>query len=79
MTSRSWSEWDSCWVSVYIIDVNVSLFYHHQFAGLDKGECTAENIERVKAWVPPNLAKYVEGLYLYKKSGRFMYDSLLLL
>lgn len=31
-------------------------------AGLDKGECTAENIERIKAWVPPNLAKYVEGM-----------------
>ncbi|XP_017868144.1 PREDICTED: transcription factor Dp isoform X2 [Drosophila arizonae] len=33
-------------------------------AGLDTGECTAENIERVKSWVPPNLAKYVEGIYL---------------
>ncbi|KAH8271508.1 hypothetical protein KR018_002203 [Drosophila ironensis] len=29
--------------------------------GLDKGDCTPENIERVKSWVPPNIAKYVEG------------------
>ncbi|XP_032591475.1 transcription factor Dp isoform X2 [Drosophila grimshawi] len=29
--------------------------------GLDKGECTGENIEQVKSWVPPNLAKYVEA------------------
>lgn len=29
--------------------------------GLDKGECTPENIERIKAWVPPNLAKCVEA------------------
>lgn len=34
-------------------------------SGLDKGECTPENIERVKSYVPPNLAKYVEG----KKTG----------
>lgn len=31
--------------------------------GLDKGECTAENIERIKSWVPPNMAKYVEGTH----------------
>lgn len=42
--------------------------------GLDKGECTAENIERVKAWVPPNLAKYVEA-YGTGKIGDPMYDS----
>lgn len=32
------------------------------YVGLDKGECTAENIERIKSWVPPNMAKYVEGM-----------------
>ncbi|XP_034476569.1 transcription factor Dp [Drosophila innubila] len=42
--------------------------------GLDKGECTAENIERVKAWVPPNLAKYVEA-YGTGKVVDPMYDS----
>ncbi|XP_030381719.1 transcription factor Dp [Scaptodrosophila lebanonensis] len=29
--------------------------------GLEKGESSLENIERVKAWVPPNLAKYVDA------------------
>ncbi|SPP75665.1 blast:Transcription factor Dp [Drosophila guanche] len=42
--------------------------------GLDKGECTPENIERVKTWVPPNLAKYVEA-YGAGKTGETMYDS----
>ncbi|KAH8373112.1 hypothetical protein KR009_012127 [Drosophila setifemur] len=42
--------------------------------GLDKGECTLENIERVKSWVPPNLAKYVEA-YGTGKTGGTMYDS----
>ncbi|XP_026842815.1 transcription factor Dp [Drosophila persimilis] len=42
--------------------------------GLDKGKCTPENIERVKNWVPPNLAKYVEA-YGAGKTGETMYDS----
>ncbi|KAH8299749.1 hypothetical protein KR044_005472 [Drosophila immigrans] len=42
--------------------------------GLDKGECTAENIERIKAWVPPNMAKYVEA-YGTGKVIDPMYDS----
>ncbi|XP_043646173.1 transcription factor Dp [Drosophila teissieri] len=42
--------------------------------GLDKGECTPENIERVKSWVPPNLAKYVEA-YGTGKTGETMYES----
>ncbi|KAH8348988.1 hypothetical protein KR084_013071 [Drosophila pseudotakahashii] len=42
--------------------------------GLDKGECTPENIERVKAWVPPNLGKYVEA-YGTGKTGETMYES----
>ncbi|KAH8254673.1 hypothetical protein KR032_011607 [Drosophila birchii] len=42
--------------------------------GLDKGECTPENIERVKSWVPPNLAKYVEA-YGTGKTVETMYDS----
>ncbi|XP_017040799.1 transcription factor Dp [Drosophila ficusphila] len=42
--------------------------------GLDKGECTPENIERVKSWVPPNLAKYVEA-YGTGKTGETIYES----
>ncbi|XP_017032529.1 transcription factor Dp [Drosophila kikkawai] len=42
--------------------------------GLDKGECSPENIERVKSWVPPNLAKYVEA-YGTGKTVETMYDS----
>ncbi|XP_017961539.1 transcription factor Dp [Drosophila navojoa] len=42
-------------------------------AGLDTGECTDENIERVKSWVPPNLAKYVEAYGTGKMDP--MYDS----
>ncbi|XP_020815604.1 transcription factor Dp [Drosophila serrata] len=42
--------------------------------GLDKGECTPENIERVKSWVPPNLGKYVEA-YGTGKTVETMYDS----
>ncbi|XP_017092542.2 transcription factor Dp isoform X1 [Drosophila bipectinata] len=42
--------------------------------GLDKGECTPENIERVKSYVPPNLAKYVEA-YGTGKTGDTMYES----
>ncbi|XP_030560694.1 transcription factor Dp isoform X1 [Drosophila novamexicana] len=42
--------------------------------GLDKGDCTGENIERVKGWVPPNLSKYVEA-YGTGKMGDQMYDS----
>ncbi|KAI8037630.1 transcription factor Dp [Drosophila gunungcola] len=41
---------------------------------LDKGECTPENIERVKSWVPPNLAKYVEA-YGTGKTGEIMNES----
>uniref|UniRef100_A0A6P4FMY7 Transcription factor n=1 Tax=Drosophila rhopaloa TaxID=1041015 RepID=A0A6P4FMY7_DRORH len=42
--------------------------------GLDKGECTPEHIERVKSWVPPNLAKYVEA-YATGKTGESMCES----
>ncbi|XP_033250380.1 transcription factor Dp-like isoform X1 [Drosophila miranda] len=42
--------------------------------GLDKGKCMPEKIERVKNWVPPNLAKYVEA-YGAGKTGETMYDS----
>ncbi|XP_034110638.1 transcription factor Dp isoform X2 [Drosophila nasuta] len=42
--------------------------------GLDKGECTAENIERIKAWVPPNMGKYVEA-YGTGKVIDPLYDS----
>ncbi|ALC40858.1 Dp [Drosophila busckii] len=41
--------------------------------GLDKGECSPENIERVKAWVPPNLAKYIEA-YGTRKLGESTFD-----
>lgn len=40
----------------------ITSFFFLLYVGLDKGECTAENIERIKAWVPPNMAKYVEGM-----------------
>ncbi|XP_068148036.1 transcription factor Dp isoform X3 [Drosophila tropicalis] len=43
--------------------------------GLDKGECTPENIERIKAWVPPNLAKYVEAYGTGKGGDVAMCDS----
>lgn len=64
MTSRSWSAWGYFRVSISVIIYSPSNYnwLFLKFAGLDKGECTAENIERIKAWVPPNLAKYVEGM-----------------
>lgn len=33
--------------------------------GLEKGECTEEDIEKVKSMVPKSLESYVERKYIY--------------
>lgn len=35
--------------------------------GLDKGQCSYEDIERAKSLVPPNFEKYIEGKFIHKE------------
>ncbi|KAI9583136.1 transcription factor Dp [Glossina fuscipes] len=43
--------------------------------GLDKGQCSYEDIERAKTLVPPNFEKYVEAYGNGRATGDITYDS----